>query len=278
VLVDLVSGAPGAVTKDGHRMAKSKRAKPSLDRTPKAARPDAEVRAHPVETAAEVIDVAPVSALSVPMRAMSPLERGIELTSRPFGVVVMLGMAALGAFRSRRTFVLLLACGALMSVSCRSREIWAGQEFLAGRLRLAAQEPYCGCMTIRSQHDQQLTLTSYFHGMQLGETKLNKGDVLAFRYDWAGPENDDVYEIEAKDGNQKLNLQDQKVITIEDGACGTRSRAAGAQTPPNAAPRCYWWPCDSEKLTKCPYGDLVLDLGGIGKPPSSSLPAQPDGR
>jgi hypothetical protein len=256
-------------------MAKSKRAKSSLDRTPKAAKPDPMVRADRLEPAAASIDVAPVSAPSVPTRAMSPLERGIELTSRPFGVVVMLGMAALGAFRTRRTLVLLLAFGALTSVSCRSREIWAGQEFLDGRLRLAAQDPYCGCLTIRNQYAQELTLTSRFHGVKLGERKLNKGEVLSFRYDWAAEESEDVYEIEAKDADRKLNMGDPKVITIEEGACGTRSDSAGARTPPNAAPRCYWWPCEADVLTNCPYGDLRLDLGGIGKR-ASSPDAQPD--
>jgi len=231
-------------------MAKSRKTKPAFDSTPPAVEPDASASVHrsdgptPVisEGVPPVIDVEPVSTIIVPPRAVSRLEHGIDLLSRPLGLVIMLGVAALGVFRSRRTLVLLLASGMLALTACRSQTIWSGVEFQQdGRLKLASQEPLCGCLTIVNVAGKDLALRSRLHGSTLGSTTLKAGAQLGFRFDWAGPENSDFYLIEATDaGGSEVNLK--TAIRIED--------------------KSGWVTCSS---AACPYGELMLDMGETGR-------------
>jgi hypothetical protein len=234
-------------------MAKSRRARLPADRRPHGVAPDiaapgaapgAAPSAAPGPAAdppAAVIDVVPVSAVSVPARVMSPFERGIEFVSRPFGIVFVLGLATLAAIWNRRNLSLLLVAGALVSGACRATPIWSGVEFLPnGHLKLAAEEPSCGCLSIANQIGKDLALRSSFHGTTVGQATLKATDTLEFRFDWAGSANDDFYEIRAVDG-------------------------AGAEVNMKTAVRIdyktSWIKCST---AKCPYGDLALDLGQNG--------------
>ncbi len=223
-------------------MAKSKKAKPSFDRTLPTPKSDAAAWVYRSDTPAVVIDVAPISTtLVATRRVVSPVERGIDLLSRPFGLVIMLGVAVLGVFRSRRALMCLLVVGGLASASCRYETIWSGVEFQDdGRLKLAAEDPLCGCLTIANISGKDLALLSRFHGTRMGSTVLKAGAKLSFRFDWAGQENDDVYTIAATDsqGNE-VNLK--TAIRIED--------------------KSNWQSCDP---APCPYGDLLLNMGESG--------------
>jgi hypothetical protein len=154
----------------------------------------------------------------------------------------MLGVAVLGVFRSRRALVLLLVCGGLAAGSCRYQTIWAGVEFQDnGRLKLAAEDPLCGCLTIVNVAGKDLALRSRYHGTTMGSTTLKAGEKLNFRFDWAGQENDDVYILEATDaqGNE-VNLK--TAIRIDD--------------------KSNWLACST---ATCPYGDLLLNMGETGR-------------
>ena len=234
-------------------MAKSRRVKPSFDRTPPTAEPDASAPLSRSEAPGPVIDIARASTpiattpiaprLIPPARAVSRLEHGIELMSRPFVIVIMLGVAALGAFRSRRALGLLLVVGALASAACnRFQTIWAGVEFQKdGRLKLAAEDPLCACLSIGNVSGKDLNLRSRFRGTTVGSTKLKVGEKLSFRFDWAGPENDDVYLIEATDA-QGNEVDLSTAIRVEENV--------------------RWVTCSS---AMCEYGDLLLNIGETGR-------------
>ena len=223
-------------------MAKSRKAKPSFDRTPPPAQPDAAGWVYRSEAPVTKTDVAPDAAPVAPTRVVSGFERGIDLLSRPFALFIMLGVAVLGVFRSRRVLMLLLVAGGLGSASCRYQTIWSGVEFQDdGRLKLAAEDPLCGCLTIVNVSGKDLALRSRFHGTTMGNTTLKAGAKLGFRFDWAGQENDDVYTIEGTDANGiEVNLK--TAIRIED--------------------RSSWQTCEP---APCWYGDLLLNMGETGR-------------
>lgn len=225
-------------------MAKSRRAKPTSERAGPPADAGAPAWTAEAAEAAAVIDLVPVSAVSVPSRQVSGLERGVDFLSRPFGLAITLGVAVWSVFRRRRTaLVPLFVLGLLASSSCnRYDEIWAGVEFQEdGRMRLAAEDPLCGCLHVINTAGQDLALRSRFHGTTIGNTILKADQSVVFRFDWAGPENDDVYILEATDAQGNLvNLK--TALRIHE--------------------QSNWMACST---ADCPLGELLLNVGQVGQ-------------
>jgi len=127
---------------------------------------------------------------------------------------------------------------AVALLGCRRQTIWAGAEFSranGGQLRLAAQQPLCGCMTLVNQSPRDLLLRSTLHGSAIGGATIKAGDRLRFRFDWAGPANDDYYLLEGTENGEPVDLS----------------------TVVRLAETSRWQPCST---IDCAYGTLHLDI------------------
>src|SRR5262249_47397991 len=147
-----------------------------------------------------------------------------------------IGIALLRAFR--RPGPLALAAAIALSSACRARVIWTGVELQSdGSLKLAAEEPYCGCVTISNISGKELRLRSRFQQTTVGRATLKPAEHLTFRFDWAGPSNDDVYHIDGS-GADGATVDLKTAIRIDE--------------------RSGWLDCPS---APCPYGDLLMNMG-----------------
>ena len=135
--------------------------------------------------------------------------------------------------------MLLLMLSVLASASCRRYEtIWSGAEFTDdGKLELASEDPLCGCLTIANTSGGELTLRSRFEGTTLGTLVIKTDERATYRYDWAGPDDDDVYVLDGTDaqGNQ---LDMRTAIRFDE--------------------RGTWMACSA---TPCAYNSLKLSRG-----------------
>ncbi len=133
----------------------------------------------------------------------------------------------------------LVVCAAVLAGGCRRQTIWSGIQAQPsnGTLKLAAQEPLCGCTTVANRSKEELRLRAEFRGSTIGSATLKPGQRLRFRFDWAGPENDDVYVLEGMDADGRpVDLT--QVLRVEE------------------KPR--WQDCAD---TGCTYGTLLMNLG-----------------
>ena len=137
-------------------------------------------------------------------------------------------------------FVLLVACAA---GACRYEEIWAGAEYQQpeGTIRVASQEPLCGCATLTNTSNEVLSLRGTFRGTTVGTTKLQPKQALRFGFDWAGPMTDDVYIIDAyRENGTQVSLS-------------TETTLKGPE------------PWDDCQTLNCPFGDLLLNMASTGR-------------
>src|SRR5262245_38726880 len=148
---------------------RSKKPRPSFDREPQPVMRDeaawvppptepapAAVPETPAVAESTAAAAAPAPAPTRPRPAMHrPDESVFDLLSRPFEIIVIIGIALLRAFR--RPGPLALAAAIALSSACRARVIWTGVELQSdGSLKLAAEEPYCGCVTISNISGKEL--------------------------------------------------------------------------------------------------------------------------
>ncbi len=137
-----------------------------------------------------------------------------------------------------RVMATALAVSALGLAACRAHSIWIGVAFdEEGRIKVAAEEPHCGCVTFASRASQPVTLRATFHGSTVGRAVLGPGERLRVRFDWAGSEDSDFYLVDGTVDGRPIRLSTDVRIEEPDG-----SR-----------------PCNA---TSCAYGDLKMDLGG----------------
>src|SRR5262245_4160230 len=84
----------------------------------------------------------------------------------------------------RHASATLVAAAAVASTSCRAHVIWSGAEFQPdGTLRLAAEEPFCGCLRITNSSQESVHLRSRFANTTVGEATLAPGEQLAVKFD-----------------------------------------------------------------------------------------------
>lgn len=150
---------------------------------------------------------------------MAPSDRPFAYFSRSIGFVV---------------FVTLLAAG------CRYETIWSGavHDSSGQYIRLAADEPLCGCLRLRNLSSQDILLRSLLKGEELGQQRFAAGAVADIRFDWAGPLGSDVYRLEG------WNAQGARVplggaVEIEDNG----------------------WPWRVCGQASCSYGTLMMNAG-----------------
>jgi hypothetical protein len=141
--------------------------------------------------------------------------------------------------------VTLLLTAVVMLSACRYQTVWSGAEFIdAGQnIRLAADEPLCGCLILKNLSDRDIMLRATLHDWELGTQVLPRATTTTVRFDWAGPNGYDIYEIEGFDSaGQRVNLHDHTMI--QD----------------NGWP---WRVCSTESI--CPLGTLMMNMGENGR-------------
>jgi hypothetical protein len=113
--------------------------------------------------------------------------------------------------------LLVIVASTSAMVSCgRSSEIWSGVEFQKdGTLKLAAEEPFCGCLSVLNTGDTEVMLRATLNGVRVGQAALGPHNRGQYRFDWAGPEAGDAYVIEVtgSDGN---HLDARKTLQVDD--------------------------------------------------------------
>jgi hypothetical protein len=145
--------------------------------------------------------------------------------------------------RASVTAGVLLLCAAAALTGCRRQVIWSGIQMLpgTGTMKLAAPEPECGCTTVANSSRDTIRLRAKFRDSIIGSATLAPGERLRFRFDWAGPQNDDVYVLSGTDTSGKpVDLG--QVLRIEEN------------------PR--WQDCNE---IGCTYGTLLMNLGETGQ-------------
>lgn len=91
--------------------------------------------------------------------------------------------------------VLLYAVGAMMSCA-RREKIQHGVDVVDnGRRLVVASLGSCGCMTFKNRLKDPVTILSKFKGVDIGQLTLAPDDPVHVRFDWAGPDAADVYDI-----------------------------------------------------------------------------------
>jgi hypothetical protein len=122
---------------------------------------------------------------------------------------------------------------------CRSKQVWSGAQYSldGSSMRLAAEEPTCGCLALTNKSKNEVRLLGNFRSITTGEARLFAGEKLRFKFDWCSSNLDDVYELRAYDvSGQPLKLRD--VIKVD------------GLDP--------WRACDK---AACDYGALLMNLG-----------------
>ena len=130
----------------------------------------------------------------------------------------------------------------LLTVGCRQERLWSGiQVQLDGRIKLASEQPRCGCLTVGNTTDGVLRLESVQGGQLLGDATLKPKEISSFRFDWAGTSANASYMISVSTPEGR-SLDARKTLSIE--------------THP------AWTFCDE---TLCEYGSLMMNLGDRGR-------------
>ena len=147
--------------------------------------------------------------------------------------------------RSKQLALAALAAVMVFLPACRYQTVWSGAAFdESGRtISLAADEPLCGCLILKNFSDRDIMLRSMLHDNELGLQVLPRSTTLTVRFDWAGPNGDDIYTLEGFDAaGQRVTLRE--LTTIED----------------NGWP---WRVCTAESM--CDRGTLAMNMGENGR-------------
>lgn len=130
----------------------------------------------------------------------------------------------------------------VLAIGCRTQTLWAGVEVQGdGRIRLVAEEPRCGCLTVANATDASVKLQS-MRGLQiLGQTTLPPKRRASFRFDSAGSYTNAVYVIE---------------VTTPEGQRLDAARTLRIDERP------AWVFCEE---ATCEYAPLMMNLADLGR-------------
>jgi hypothetical protein len=95
--------------------------------------------------------------------------------------------------------------------------MWTGVEFEhQGRtLRMASDEPLCGCLRFTNISGQTVHIRSTMQGRMLGALDLEAGKSTSANFDWAGPSGEDSFHLDTWDvAGHQLHAQD--VLRVDD--------------------------------------------------------------
>jgi hypothetical protein len=146
-------------------------------------------------------------------------------------------MLAISRRRMPRVQALLVVV-AFAATGCRFQRIWSGLEAQPdGTLKLAAEEPLCGCLSVVNANIADVRLRAMQRDATVGEATLRPAERRRFRFDWGGGIGDH-YEIAVStlDG-QPLQIDD--ALEVEE--------------------RPRWVECED---ASCEFGDLNMSTVG----------------
>lgn len=120
--------------------------------------------------------------------------------------------------RRLRWFAPLAIAACWLPSACRREAVWSGAEYGRGGaiIKLSSDEPFCGCLDIVNIAQEPIFIRSV---VRLAENKwepvgrggvaLQPGEEWHERFDWAGLDAKDVYELDAWSRNGKpLKIRD----------------------------------------------------------------------
>lgn len=111
---------------------------------------------------------------------------------------------------------LLMVTGMVLMTACgRSSQLWSGVEFQSdGTVKLAAEEPLCGCLSVMNVSEADVWLHARLDGREIGNATLKPNERQQFRFDGAGAAVSQAYVLEAT-SPQGLHLDGRKVLQLD---------------------------------------------------------------
>jgi hypothetical protein len=143
--------------------------------------------------------------------------------------------------------VALLAMAVL--VGCRRQTVWSGAEYntKGNLLRLSSDQPFCGCLDAVNVSNKPIVIRAKVRLVEdkselveRGRRTIQPQEEIKERFDWAGPDADDVYVLDAL-------TTDGKPLIIRDAL-----RMNG-----------YGWPFTPCDTHVCQRGPLFMDTGAL---------------
>ncbi len=133
----------------------------------------------------------------------------------------------------------------LLLAGCRYETVWSGADYDASGkyLRVAADEPFCGCLQIVNVAKFPVTIRSLAQRrIERGRVTLQPGEVIKEKFDWSGPDGDDYFILDAftVDNPAKAVLIRDVIRRVDIG-----------------------WPFQPCELVKCDFGPLYMNTGGL---------------
>jgi hypothetical protein len=153
--------------------------------------------------------------------------------------------------RSRwlRSMALVVIALCWLPASCRRDTVWFGADYAASGkiLKLASEEPFCGCIYLQNVSPQPIYLRSnvlleenHWRPVARGGIVLAPGGKLRERFDWAGSNAEDVFQLDAWTADGKpLHIRD--VVRMND----------------------YGWPFQPCEAMECKRGPLFMNTGAV---------------
>ena len=136
-----------------------------------------------------------------------------------------------------------------LPAGCRREVVWSGAAFSKSgdTLRLASEEPFCGCLDLVNISHEPVYIRSRvtlgendWKPIERGGEVMAPGQELKERFDWAGLDARDVFLLDAWSADGKpLRIRD--VIRMNG----------------------YGWPFEPCDISKCKVGKLFLNTGGV---------------
>jgi hypothetical protein len=114
--------------------------------------------------------------------------------------------------------VLLYAVGTVMSCARREKVQRGVDPVDNDRQLVVSSLGSCGCVTFTNMRKDAVTLISGFKGEPIGRQKLEPGDPVHVRFDWAGPDAKDVYHIFAYDALTKATRGEEARVPFGGGS------------------------------------------------------------
>ncbi len=145
----------------------------------------------------------------------------------------------------RAAGMIAVAAISLFLASCRYQTVWSGAEYddSGKSLRVAADEPFCGCLQLVNVAKFPVIIRCRTERtIERGRVTLQPDEILKEKFDWSGPDGDDVFLLDAFTADNP-----PKPVNIRD---VVRRLDIG-------------WPFRPCDLTKCEFGKLYMNSGEL---------------
>lgn len=113
----------------------------------------------------------------------------------------------------------MMVTGTVLMAGCgRSSQLWSGVEIQGdGTVKLAAEEPLCGCLSVMNVSEADVWLHARLNGREIGNATLKPNDRQQYRFDWAGAATGQAYIIEVTSPSpERLHLDARQVLKLDE--------------------------------------------------------------